>query len=111
MRSQIESVVKKQGDLVDATNKLKRMINPNQPHDIRLNQIAEKYDSGRKGILSVREFNAFLEALKEAGLTDEQKTLVTNLADKNYDGQVQYDEFIAFLKADIQVDAFEKAGK
>lgn len=111
MRSSIEAIIKNQGDLTKATEKLKGLINPNDKNDIRLNQMAGKFDKAQKGILSASEFRAFLESLKEISLSDDQKTLVSNLADLNHDGLIQYDDFIMFLKADIRVDKAQSSSQ
>lgn len=90
---------------------MKSLINPNDKNDIRLNQMAEKFDREKKGILAARDFRAFLDTLKELDLSDEQKTLLGNLADLNHDGLIQYDEFLLFLKADIKTDQLQASKK
>lgn len=90
---------------------MKGLINPKDKNDIRLNQMAEKFDREKKGILSARDFRTFLDTLRELDLSDEQKTLLGNLADLNHDGLIQYDEFFSFLKADIKIDQLQPSQK
>lgn len=111
VRSSIEAIIKTPGELVDAVNKIKRLIDPHMANDIRLNQRAEKFDREKRGIMGVREFQAFLDSLKEVSLTEEQKTLVCNLADKDHDGQVRYDEFLLFVQTDVKVDQLHSSSK
>lgn len=93
-------MLKTPGQLNDAVRKLKKSIKIGPTKDLSLNHAAEKFDSDKDGILSIQEFNNFLNSLKDTGISPEQKTYLCNLADKEHDGRIKIDDFIEYLRSD-----------
>lgn len=71
---------------------------------ITMAQVAENYDRDYDRMLSIMEFNQFLDELCENSLKPIQKKLLFKLADKDKNGTVNYDEFFEFLERDIKLE-------
>jgi Ca2+-binding EF-hand superfamily protein len=56
------------------------------------------YDSNHDGVLNNEEFLAILNSFKDLELNDYQKIAIIKIADKNKDDNINYTEFLEFLK-------------
>jgi Ca2+-binding EF-hand superfamily protein len=60
----------------------------------------EKYDKNKSGFIDATEFKQFCYDLGHS-LTEEQCALALLTLDRNKDGQIAYDEFLAWWRTEV----------
>lgn len=69
-------------------------------------------DLNGDGVLNKQEFDRFLDTQQEAKFTPKEKALLYRTADKNGNGQINYEEFLEFVLQELELDkVLDKAGQ